>query len=155
MDLGMPSIKDALRGNFEEETISAKEQHQIYTRATESEDFTTDDLKIKWEQFLVRLEERPNLRSTLSNVPEIKENYKLVLEIENRIQDDLISSIKPELVSYLRKELKNSKIELVTLITEKVKGRLIYTDAEKFDEMVKKNPNLALLKQTFKLDFGG
>lgn len=155
MDLGMPSIKDALRGKFEEETISAKEQHQIYTRATESEDFTAEDLKIKWEQFLVRLEERPNLRSTLSNVPEIKEDYKLVLEIENRIQDDLISSIKPELISYLRKELKNSKIELVTLITEKVKGRLIYTDAEKFDEMVKKNPNLALLKQTFKLDFGG
>jgi hypothetical protein len=155
MDLGMPSIKDALRGKFEEETISAKEQHQIYTRATESEDFTAEDLKIKWEQFLVRLEERPNLRSTLSNVPEIKEDYKLVLEIENRIQDDLISNIKPELVSYLRKELKNSKIELVTLITEKVKGRLIYTDAEKFDEMVKKNPNLALLKQTFKLDFGG
>ena len=155
MDLGMPSIKDALRGKFEEETISVKEQHQIYTTATESEDFTAEDLKIKWEQFLVRLEERPNLRSTLSNVPEIKEDYKLVLEIENRIQDDLISSIKPELVSYLRKELKNSKIELVTLITEKVKGRLIYTDAEKFDEMVKKNPNLALLKQTFKLDFGG
>ncbi len=155
MDLGMPSIKDALRGKFEEETISAKEQHQIYTRATESEDFTAEDLKIKWEQFLVRLEERPNLRSTLSNIPEIKEDYKLVLEIENRIQDDLISSIKPELISYLRKELKNSKIELVTLITEKVKGRLIYTDAEKFDEMVKKNPNLALLKQTFKLDFGG
>lgn len=154
-DLGEPSIKDALLGKFKEEKISAKEQHQIYTRADENEEFTPDDLKLKWEQFLTRLEERQNLKSTLSTVPEIKEDFKLQLEIENSVQDDLISSIKPELVSWLRKELKNSKIQLITKITEKVKGRIIYTDSEKYEEMLKKNPNLALLKQKFNLDFGG
>lgn len=142
-------------GKFQEEKLSAKEQHQLYTQVDETEPFTQDDLKVKWEQFLVRLEERPNLKSTLSGVPEIKENFQLLLEIDNRIQDDLISTIKPELVSWLRKELHNSKIQLVTKITETVKGRLVYTDAEKFEEMVKKNPELALLKQKFKLDFGG
>lgn len=154
-DLQMPSIKDALQGKFQDETISAKEQHQIYTQANETEHFTADDLKQKWEQFLTRLDERPNLRTTLSNVPEITDDYKLLLEIENHIQENLIAGIKPELVSWLRKELKNSKIELITQITEKIKGRLIYTDAEKFEEMMKKNPALALLKEKFKLDFGG
>ena len=153
-DLGTPSIKDALQGKFKEEKISAKEQHQMYTQADEFEPFTADDLKEKWEQFLTRLEDRPNLKSTLSTVPELKEDYKLILEIENTIQENLIGGIKPELVSWLRKELHNSKIQLVTKITQKVKGRLIYTDTEKFDEMVKKNPELALLKQKFKLDFG-
>lgn len=127
----------------------------MYTNSSETEDFTLDELTLKWEQFLVRLEERPNLRSTLATVPEIREDFKLYLEIENRIQEDLIAGIKPELVSWLRKELRNSKIELVTQITEKIRGRLIYTDTEKFEEMMKKNPDLALLKQTFKLDFGG
>jgi hypothetical protein len=87
-------------------------------------------------------------------LPQISEDYKLILEIDNRIQEDLINTIKPELVSWLRKELKNSKIQLLTKITETIKGRLIYTDSEKFDEMAKKNPQLVMLKQKFNLDFG-
>ncbi len=144
-----------MQGKFgEEEQISAKEQHQIFNQADETEPFTADDLKEKWDQFLVRLENRPSIKSSLSNLPQITNDFKLILEIDNRIQDDLIATIKPELVTWLRKELKNSKIQLVTKITETVKGRLIYTDAEKFDEMAKKNPQLAILKQKFNLDFG-
>ena len=153
--MGVPSIKDALQGKLEDKQISAKEQHQIYTLADETEDFTAEDLKIKWDQFVSRLEERPSLKSSLITLPEITDDYQLILEIDNRIQEDLIGSIKPELVSWLRKELKNSKIQLITKITEKVKGKIIYTDSEKFEEMAKKNPKLDLLKQKFKLDFGG
>lgn len=100
------------------------------------------------------MNDRPNLQSTLSYLPEIRENFELVLEIENTVQEDLISNIKPELVSWLRVELKNSAIQLTTVITEKVKGRVIYTDAEKYDELMKLNPSLALLRQKFNLDFG-
>ncbi len=70
------------------------------------------------------------------------------------MQENLINSIKPELVSWLRKELKNSSIQLVLQITEKIQSKIIYTDAEKYDELLKKNPKLALLKQKLKLDFG-
>jgi len=111
-------------------------------------------LKLKWELFVKRLKGRPNLQSTLSRVPEIKDDYQLYLEIENTVQENLINSIKPELVSWLRRELKNSKINLALKITETVKGKIIYTDSEKYEELLKKNPNLALLKQKFKLDFG-
>jgi hypothetical protein len=154
-NLGVPSIKEALQGRFAEDQISAKEQHQIYNRADEEDDFTKEELQEKWEQFTTRFEDRPNLKSTLSGMPEIHEDYKLLIEIENTVQENLINSIKPELVSWLRKELRNSKIQLLTKIAQKVKGRIIYTDSEKFDEMIKKNPQLAVLKQKFNLDFGG
>lgn len=137
-----------------ENQLSAKEQHQIYSKEDEKEDFTVEQLKVKWDAFLTRLDDRPNLQSTLSNLPELKEGYQLLLEIENTVQEDLINNIKPELVSYLRVELKNSFIQLNTLITQKVKGRIIYTDAEKYDELVKENPSLALLRKKFNLDFG-
>jgi len=94
------------------------------------------------------------LKSTLSIVPEIQEEFSLFLEIENTVQEGLIVGIKPELVSFLRKELKNSQISLVTKITKKVRGKIIYSDNEKYDEMVKKNPSLALLRKEFNLDFG-
>jgi len=108
----------------------------------------------KWQQFLERLKSRPNLKSTLSRIPELKQNYQLYLEIENTVQENLINSVKPELVSFLRKELKNSMINLTLHITEKEKEKIIYTDLEKYEELVKKNPNLAKLKNKFKLDFG-
>jgi len=109
---------------------------------------------LKWKEFLIRLDDRPNLQSTLARVPELRDNSELFLEIDNSIQDNLINSIKPELVSFLRRELRNSKIELTIEVTESIKNKIIYTDNDKFDEMVKKNPSLAKLKQKFNLDFG-
>ena len=85
-------------------------------------------------------------------MPQITDKYELILEINNRIQEDFINTIKPELLSWLRTELKNSKIQLITKITETEKGKVIYTDSEKFDEMVKINPHLAVLKQKFNLE---
>ena len=152
--MGIPSIKDALQGKFAEDQISSKKQHEIYTQSDEKEHFTKEDLKQKWEQFISRFEDRPNLKSTLSRIPKIEDDYKLLLEIENTVQENLINGIKPELVSWLREELRNSQIQLITKITQTVKGRIIYTDSEKFDEMAKKNPQLAILKQKFNLDFG-
>lgn len=143
-----------MQGKFEEKQLSAKEQHQIYSKTDETDEFTQEQFKLKWDSFVATLGDRPNLQSTLSYLPELKEEYQLVLEIENTVQEDLVNNIKTELVSWLRKELKNSKIQLTTLITEKVKGRIIYTDAEKYDELLKKNPSLAMLRKKFNLDFG-
>ena len=143
-----------MQGKFEEKQLSAKEQHQIYSKTDETDEFTQEQFKLKWDSFVATLGDRPNLQSTLSYLPELKEDYQIVLEIENTVQEDLVNNIKTELVSWLRKELKNSKIQLTTLITEKVKGRIIYTDAEKYDELLKKNPSLAMLRKKFNLDFG-
>lgn len=150
-----PSIKDALSGKMGEEKLSAKEQHEIYTQVGEQQDFSPEALKVKWNEFLERLNDRPNLQSTLSRIPRIGENYQLVLEIDNSVQVDLINTIKPELVSWLRKELKNSAINLVSEMSEGEKEKIIYTDSDKYMEMLKKNPQLEILKQKFKLDFGG
>lgn len=148
-----PSIKDALAGKFEEEKLSAKEQHEAYTQVNEVNDFSTEFLSIKWNEFLKRLEDRPNLQSTLAKIPYLGEEYQLVLEIDNSVQVDLINTIKPELVAWLRKELKNSKIQLITKVSETEKEKIIYTDSEKYFEMLKSNPHLDLLKHIFKLDF--
>lgn len=126
----------------------------MHKKADEFEEFKKEDLELKWKEFLKRLDDRPNLQSTLARVPELRDNSELLLEIDNSIQDNLINSIKPELLSFLRRELRNSKIELIIEVTESIKNKIIYTDNDKFDEMVKKNPSLAKLKQKFNLDFG-
>jgi len=153
--IGTPSIKMALKGEFKGDAkqLSAKEQHQLYSKEDEVEPFTEEQLKEKWNEFLPRLEDSPNLRSTLSRVPKLQEDYSLLLEIDNTIQNDIIATIRPELVSFLRKELRNSKIVINTVVTDIKRKKVIYTDIERYQEMANKNPNLALLKRSLNLDF--
>ncbi len=136
------------------EQLSAKEQHEIYTNLSESEEFTEKQLKDKWQEYVKQVSGSGNLKSTLSNIPKLADDYKLILSIENSVQEEAVKSIKPELVSWLRRELKNSKIDIITKIEERKEGRVIYTDTDKYQEMLKKNPDLELLRQTFKLNFG-
>jgi len=152
---GTPSIKKALKGEFDddEQKMSNIEQFQMYAKADENEPFTEDQLMEKWNEFLPRLDDRPSIKATLSNIPKIQKDFSLVLEIDNRIQEEMLVTIRPELVSWLRKELHNSNINLKTVITEVIHEKIIYSDIEKYQEMATKNPNLALLKRTLNLDF--
>ena len=154
-NLKSPSIKDALQGKLPgDDKLSAKEQHEIYTNSRENEDFTELELKEKWMGYVNQLDDKPNLKSTLLKIPKIENGYQLILQIDNSVQENNVKNIQPELVSWLRKELKNSNINLITKIEENKEGRIIYTDDEKYKEMVKKNPSLALFRKKFNLDFG-
>ncbi len=108
---------------------------------------------MKWNEFLTRYEDRPSIKATLSTIPKIQEDYTLILEIDNRIQEDLLMDVRPELVSFLRKELRNSNINFKTIVAEIIREKVIYSDIEKYQEMAGKNPSLALLKQKLNLDF--
>jgi len=93
------------------------------------------------------------LKTTLINIPEIAENNKLLLKIGSSVQEEEIRQVKFELLNWLRRELKNSHIELNTRIEKMESERLFYTDVEKMQMMMQKNPELYNLKQKFNLDF--
>lgn len=152
-DKEAPSIKDALAGKLQNDIISPAEQHISYSDKGDRNVFTQEELKKKWDEFVQKLGERPNLQSTLSKVPSVGDNFKLFLEVDNSVQQDLINSIKPELVAWLRKELNNSQIKLKIVIAEQEQEKIIYSDRDKYIEMVRKNPKLELLKKKFNLDF--
>lgn len=149
-----PSIKDALAGNIQEKNVPGEAQNQAYSEyEVYSEPFTAEQLAEKWQNFLSQLVDRPNLRSTLANVPEISEGNKLLLRVSNSIQEMEIRLVKPELVSWLKKELRNSGIEMTTLLEKVESERMIFSDSEKMQMMMQKNPLLYELKQKFNLDF--
>jgi hypothetical protein len=116
--------------------------------------FTKEEFEVKWLEYLDHLQDRPNLKVTLSRMPEITAGSILKLKIENSVQNEEIGKIKPDLVSWLRKELKNTNIELITEIMITEVGTKPYSETEKLAGMMKKNPNINLLRQKFNLDFG-
>lgn len=153
-DISGPSIKSALEGHpMQGEKISVKEQHLIFTQTTESQHFNEEMLMEKWAEVLETLNDRPNLKSALNRKPHLNADGTVTLKLDNLVQEELVRDYKPQLLAWLRRELKNSTVEVFTELMEVPSVRIIYTDGEKFEEMLKKNGCLALLKQKFNLDF--
>lgn len=149
-----PSIKDALAGNITEKKDEEQVQKSVYTEYGDyTEAFSAEQLAVKWTEFLDSLTDRPNLKATLSSVPELTDGNKLMLRIENSVQEEEVRIVKPELVSWLRRELRNSGIELNTRLEKVESERTFYSDSEKLQLMMQKNPELYELKQKFNLDF--
>lgn len=149
-----PSIKSALAGKSNETDKKYSENNSDYSVYEQySEVFTKEQLAIKWLEFQEKISDRPNLRSTLSLIPEIVEAKTLILKIGNSIQEEEVRMIKPELIAFLRRELRNSDIELITKLEKLENERVLFSDSEKMQSMINKNPALMELKQKFNLDF--
>lgn len=152
-----PSIKDALSGKLQAESHTggdAKEKLMFYAGEEMHQPFTKEQFEAKWLEYLDHLQDRPNLKATLSRIPEITDGFKLKLKVGNSLQNEEIGKIKPDLVSWLRKELRNTNIELITEIDILEVETKPYSETEKLAEMIKKNPNISMLRQKFNLDFG-
>lgn len=152
-----PSIKDALSGNTSDASHpggDARDKINVFMGEEMNHPFTKEQFETKWIEYLTHLQDRPNLKATLSRTPEIGDDLTLKLKIENSVQQEEISRIKPDLVSWLRKELNNTRVELITEIVVQETEARPYSETEKLAEMVKKNPNISLLRQRFNLDFG-
>lgn len=150
-----PSIKDALSGNIQDKKTSEETQKTIFSQYQEDEfePFTPEQMEAKWKEYRDRCNDRPSLCAALTSVPEIVNGNKLILKVGNSVQEEDIRLEKPELVNWLRRELRNSGIELVTKLEKVESERMIFSDSEKLQMMLQKNPELYQLKQKFNLDF--
>ena len=149
-----PSIKDALTGKVTEKSIIDEIAETTYNEYENfTEEFTSEQLAVKWSEFLGLISDRPNLISTLSNVPELTNGNKLLLKIGNSVQEEDVRQIKPELINFLRKELRNSGIEMTTSIEKIESERTYLSEQEKLQVLIQKNPDLIELAQKFNLGF--
>lgn len=88
----------------------------------------------------------------LRKKPVLKENHVLEISVKNGVEINVFKKLEEEIVSYLRKELRNSKILISHVLAEKVEEENLYTDMDKFNDMAKRNPVLLKLKDRLGLD---
>jgi len=72
--------------------------------------------------------------------------------VTNKSQENYFRDEKPELTNYLRSNLRNFSIEMLTRLDEQAVVKRPYTAAEKFQHMAAKNPQLMELKKRFNLE---
>lgn len=143
-----------MAGKVVEKTIIEEIGKEAFSEYDDyNEPFTKEQFEIKWREFLNMIGDRPNLISTLSAIPEIFDGNKLLLKIGNSVQEEEVRLVKPELLGFLKRELRNSGIELNVSIERIETERTHFNDSEKMQLLMKKNPELFELKQKFNLDF--
>jgi DNA polymerase III subunit gamma/tau len=153
--LSTPSISQALSGiNFDENKVKITIPEE-YARETFGVDqsYTDEQLLKVWNEFAEKYSDQVHLFNTLSIKPELLENSKIKVIVGNSVQRDQIKNLKPEILRYLTDKLNNSKIDIMIEIEEKAFEEKIFTDEQKLQAMMKKNPNLLKMKNKFFLDF--
>jgi len=120
----------------------------------EAEDFDQDQLLKVWTYFTESIARQyPNFYSTLrKRKPILKEGYVIALEIDNHVQEIEVQDKKTQLLEFLRNELRNGKISLITSIVERTGDDKPYSSDEKFKAMVRKNPLLKEFKDKLDLE---
>lgn len=118
-----------------------------------SQEFSQEQLEKVWRKLTRKYEKNKTFSTALNNGPRLTENYKIIITLDNKIQESLIQDFKPELLAFLRENLKNNAVSLDQEIRKTDEVKSIYTPEEKFKHMAEKNPALIKLKNKLDLNF--
>ena len=154
----IPSIKDALNGTgLRNSDTGEKNNGGEIPGKTMNASFTEDDLLDQWNAYADRIRgDKPRMASSLKHhLPSLKGDLRIEVVLSNSTQfEQFNQEIRPDLASYLVSALKNNQFSIDPVLSgTEVKQNSLYTSEEKFDHMLKKNPNLVKLKERFNLDF--
>lgn len=138
-----------------EAKTSAQVQQSIDQEQFGDEEFDTEKLSLVWLNFSENLSDKPRLYQLFHNtVPHIHIFPEISLSLQNKNLLDLVESIMPELLFYLKKNLNNNNvtIRLELAQTEEKTDKSLYTDEEKLVYMLEKNPKIDNLIQQLDLN---
>jgi DNA polymerase-3 subunit gamma/tau len=81
------------------------------------------------------------------------EDNKIVVTLNNAIEEPFLQNMRTSLIAYLRDKLSNHSIMVTGVLREIENNRpMIYTNQERFSYLLEKNPILKELKERFGLD---
>jgi len=160
-----PSLKDTLDkinsiGKEEKsDKIELKDSPAVtYNKEETVVSISNSDLHLQYTAFIDRLKgEQPRLYSAFKlMVPQISDNKIITLNFQNNtILEEYKMRVKPSLLSFLREKLNNNFLDINEVVSEieNLEKPKLYSDSEKLQYMIEKNPALLKLKTKFNLDF--
>ncbi len=144
--IGKPIIQD-----IAQQAVSQVQQSVVQQNKT----FTIEELQPVWDKLIKDLEKRRRFSEyVILNRKFTLKGTTIHLEVDNEIQIDLLTTtLRTEVLNFLRKELQNSTIHLEIVVVAQENTTIIYTQADKFAFLAKKNPALNELRNVLGLDY--
>lgn len=142
------TLKDLGREKPKEETV----QQTVSTSAELVSPFEEDDLVKFWDAYAETIDKKVYLKNTMINCkPVLQPNYYFEVAVHNPGQQEELYNAAIDILSFLRLQLKNSRIQMRVRIIESNEKHLAYTATEKYEHLLTINPILAHLKEEFDL----
>ena len=145
-----PSIN--LSSIHKEEEVEEEEVEEINDRETFDQEMLNQALKDYVSKR--KAEEASEMELLILQKPfTLLEGNQLQLVLSNSLELNILERLEQDVTQYLRKTLKNGLIKIQPQVAEVEEKDKLYTDRDKFQFMVQKNPELQKLKDRLGLDF--
>ncbi|WP_410220432.1 DNA polymerase III subunit gamma/tau [Pedobacter sp.] len=145
----VPSLTDLDRA------INGQEVNEPqYIYGTDREHFTEEQFYFYWEQLSIKAknEDKINLFTLLSSNKPLIEGTEITILVENLALESTFHNEKIDLLNFLRANLKNFDLQIQAKRIASKQSNRIYTNKDKYNYMVEKNPQLEELRRRFNLD---
>jgi hypothetical protein len=145
-----PKLSDLLKGgDTAQNTANTKTEEVVITT---HENFTPEQLHKVWLDFAEQ-RKKYQVEYQLLLQPYTLKEHQITVMLYNHVQESSLNNIRTELGAYLREQLRNGSIQVMgEFVKEGEAKKIIYTNREKFDYLVEKNPMLRELKDRLRLD---
>ena len=116
--------------------------------------FEENELHYQWYRFAAALpKEKSAIAGRMKNMrPRLQAGWHIDVPIENEQVKIYMEEMAPEILTYLRNNLDNGKITLSFHVMEKQEQTRAYSRREQLAAMLKKSPELALLRKELELE---
>ena len=146
------SIKDTV----EDEKKKSDDNEEInYFEDLPSEEFSKEEFLQAWEKLTGKYKANSSVYAALTKNPPSVKNHVVEILLDNMVQESDLRERKIELLSFLRKQLKNYSIQLNTKVAEAKKVEPVkkaYLPEEKISLMIEKNPDVQKLMDDLDLE---
>lgn len=115
------------------------------------EPFTEAQLREAWEAFAETRKKFQAEYQMLSQPYEL-EGSLIVVQLLSPVHETMLNGIKSELTAALRERVRNNTVQVTGRVLTSDDKKVIYTNREKFEFLLEKNPMLKELKDRLGLD---
>jgi DNA polymerase-3 subunit gamma/tau len=161
--LQKPVLKNVKRrtSSLSLKSIHLKKEEKSETELEENFDkhpkdvFTQSELETAWKSYhatLLSKGQKSIAATIISNMPKLENNFEITFDIPNSLMSDQVENERPKLMKHLRESLNNYALSISIVVNETVTKKFAYTPEEKYNKLLEENPDLAILKEAFKLD---
>jgi DNA polymerase-3 subunit gamma/tau len=149
----IPSLK-SLKENIAEIPATISETQANTGSQIRNDPFTRQQVIDVWKEYTALLREQGKRSETIIIDRELtfKQDHIILLKLDNLVQEDVLNSIKPDLLEFVRSKINNSGIQLESEIIKDEAVKMMYTSNDRFRYLSEKYPLLVEMKKRFGLD---
>ena len=121
--------------------------------ASETQAFTEKELRECWIKYIENIPEKKIVVDAMKNgIMILNKDYSIDFAVVNESQNEWLIKEAPELLTFLSQTLKNGAIKLNIRVSEKGENKNTLSNQELFNELIKRNKNIAQLYKRFRLE---